>query len=75
MIVVLKHVTCYSIGVYPRSVTVVLMLAAPHFSISVSRFLVENIRKSFTAEFFLITLRTNVIHFALETSEIKDEST
>ena len=40
---VLKHVTCYSIGVYPRSATVVLMLAAPHVSTSVSRFLVENI--------------------------------
>jgi len=40
---VLTHVTCYSIGVYPRSAIVVLTLAEPHFSISVSRFLVENI--------------------------------
>jgi len=24
-------------------------------------------------EFFLITLRTNVIHFAIKTSEVKDE--
>ena len=40
---VLTHFSCYSIGVYPRSATVVLMFAAPHFSISVSGFLVENI--------------------------------
>ena len=33
----------YSVGVYPRCAAVVLTLAAPHFSISVSRFLVENI--------------------------------
>ena len=28
-------------------------------------------KNSFMAEFFLITLRTNVIHFALKTSEVK----